>query len=196
MSGRRELAPVPGVTYVGFVDPAGGSGDDSMTMAIAHRDSNGVIVLDCVREVRPGFSPKSVVDDFAAVFRSYGIHQVVGDAWGGEFVREPFMPLQYILSKKKRSEIYRDTLALLNSRRVQLLDHPVLIAQLCSLERSTGRGGNDSIDHPKGQHDDVCMPQWVRSYWLTPTHCGHRFTPLSRLGRTGPAMSPAISTNI
>jgi hypothetical protein len=92
---------VPGVTYFGFVDPAGGSGDDSMTMAIAHRDSNGVIVLDCVREVRPGFSPKSVVDDFAAVFRSYGIHQVVGDAWGGEFVREPFMPLQYITVEKE-----------------------------------------------------------------------------------------------
>jgi hypothetical protein len=30
-----------------------------------------------------------------------------------------------------------------------------LIAQLCSLERRTARGGRDSIDHPPGQFDDL-----------------------------------------
>jgi hypothetical protein len=63
VSGRRELAPMPGVSYFGFVDPAGGSGTDSMAMAISHRDSSGLIILDAVREVRPGFSPQDVVKE-------------------------------------------------------------------------------------------------------------------------------------
>jgi hypothetical protein len=63
--GRRELLPVSGINYVGFVDPSGGSAD-SMTMAIAHKDKD-IAVLDCVREVRPPFSPESVTRDFAIV---------------------------------------------------------------------------------------------------------------------------------
>jgi hypothetical protein len=44
---------------------------------------------------------------------------------------------------------------LLNSGRVELLDHKRLVAQLCGLERRTARGGRDSIDHPPGAHDDI-----------------------------------------
>ena len=44
---------------------------------------------------------------------------------------------------------------LLNSGRVELLDHKRLVAQLCSLERRTTRGGKDSIDHPPGSFDDI-----------------------------------------
>jgi hypothetical protein len=102
-----------------------------MAMAVAHKLGD-LIVLDCVREVRPGFSPQDVVKEFSAVFKSYGITRIVGDAWGGGFVREPFAPLEYVLSKQNRSEIYRDSLALLNSRLVQLRDHNVLISQLCN----------------------------------------------------------------
>jgi hypothetical protein len=46
-------------------------------------------------------------------------------------------------------------LASLNSQRVDLLDHPKIISELCMLERRTSRGGRDSIDHPPGGHDDV-----------------------------------------
>ena len=49
----------------------------------------------------------------------------------------------------------REIMALINSRRVNLLDHQKLLAQLCSLERRSSRGGKDSIDHPPGRHDDV-----------------------------------------
>jgi hypothetical protein len=54
-----------------------------------------------------------------------------------------------------KSDIYRDMLPLLNSRRVQLLDNRRLISQLHGLERRTARGGRDSIDHSPGQHDDL-----------------------------------------
>jgi hypothetical protein len=54
VTGRYELSPTYGVVYVGFVDAAGGSGTDSMTMCIAHRDGERAIV-DVLREVKPQF---------------------------------------------------------------------------------------------------------------------------------------------
>jgi hypothetical protein len=67
----------------------------------------------------------------------------------------PFHPLQ-TTSDRTKSEIYLDSLPLLNSGKLTLLDHPKLIAQLCGLERRTARSGRDQIDHPPGGHDDVC----------------------------------------
>ena len=53
-----------------------------------------------------------------------------------------------------KGTLYTNMLQLLNSR-VELLDEPRSIAQLCSLERRTARSGRDSIDHPPGGHDDL-----------------------------------------
>ena len=44
----------------------------------------------------------------------------------------------------------------MNSKRVDLLDHPRLLNQFAGLERRTARGGRDSIDHAPGSHDDLC----------------------------------------
>jgi hypothetical protein len=57
--GVRERAPLPDTHYVAFVDPSGGSAD-SFTIAIGHKQES-VAVIDCIREVRPPFSPESVV---------------------------------------------------------------------------------------------------------------------------------------
>jgi hypothetical protein len=45
---RHELPKLSNVAYRGFVDSAGGSGMDAMTMALAHRDPSGTVIL------RPG----------------------------------------------------------------------------------------------------------------------------------------------
>jgi hypothetical protein len=45
------------------------------------------VIVDAVREVRPPFSPSAVVDDFAVLLKSYRISKVIGDHYGGEFVR-------------------------------------------------------------------------------------------------------------
>ena len=154
-SGRHELHPIEGVTYLAFTDPSGGSAD-SMTLAIAHQDQD-LAVLDVVREVKPPFSPEGVVDDFAAILKAYNIAVVVGDRYAGEWVREPFRKhgIAYGLADKPKSDLYRDLLPALNSHQVELLDLPRLGKQLCDLERRTARGGRDSIDHPPGAHDDV-----------------------------------------
>ena len=37
---------------------------------------------------------------------------------------------------------------------VRLPEHPTLLRELRLLERTTHRGGKESIDHPRGGHDD------------------------------------------
>jgi hypothetical protein len=64
--GRVELPYQSGIRYFGFVDPAGGSGQDSYTLAIGHQEPNGIAVVDCLREVRPPFSPEGTTKEFAA----------------------------------------------------------------------------------------------------------------------------------
>jgi hypothetical protein len=156
MPSRFELATFAfEAQYSAFVDPSGGSAD-SMTLCVAHREGERVIV-DAIREARPPFSPESVVADFASLLRHYGIKLVTGDRFAGEWPRERFYVhgVEYKVAEKSKSDLYRDMLPLINGGRVELLDHPRLIAQLCALERRTARGGRDSIDHPPGQHDDV-----------------------------------------
>ena len=143
--------------YVAFTDPSGGS-RDSFTLAIGHevmRDAQPVVVIDCLRETRPPFSPEAVVTEYAALLTDYEI--VIGDRYAGEWPREQFRKrgITYELARRPKSELYRDALALLNSEHIELLDHGRLIAQLGALERRTTRGGRDSIDHAPGGHDDL-----------------------------------------
>jgi hypothetical protein len=155
--GVRERPYTSGTKYTGFVDPSGGSGD-AMTLAIAHRQSDGTAILDCLREARPPFSPDNVVEDFCRTLAAYRLARVSGDRYGGEFVREPFRrhSVTYTLAEKSKTDVYRDCLPLLNSGKIRLLDHPRLVNQLCSLERRTTRGyGKDVVDHPLGLHDDL-----------------------------------------
>ncbi|MDA2933443.1 hypothetical protein MYX82_03775 [Acidobacteria bacterium AH-259-D05] len=152
---RKELLPAEDIRYFGFVDPSGGS-QDSFTLAISHLEGD-VIVLDALRERVTPFSPRQVVEEFSQLLRQYRITQVSGDRYGGQFPRELFKEhgIDYRPSDKVKSEIYIETLALLNSESVELLDHQRLITQLCSLERRTSRSGRDSIDHPPHSKDDI-----------------------------------------
>jgi hypothetical protein len=154
--GRYELPPVSGASYVAFCDPSGGS-SDSFTLAIAHRDKDDRCVLDALREVRPPFSPEQTVETFAALLKSYSILRVGGDKYAGEWPREQFRKhgITYEPSAKPKSDSYRDLLPLLNSGRIELVDHPRLVAQACGLERRCARGGRESIDHAPGARDDL-----------------------------------------
>src|SRR5690606_26745639 len=58
--GVYERPPVLANRYLAFTDPSGGSAD-SMTLAIAHKEGD-TVVLDCTREIRPPFSPEAAVE--------------------------------------------------------------------------------------------------------------------------------------
>ena len=63
--------------------------------------------------------------------------------------------VRYEPCEKPKSDLYLNLLPTLNAKRVELLDIPRLVSQLCSLERRAARGGRDSIDHAPGGHDDL-----------------------------------------
>jgi hypothetical protein len=104
----------------------------------------------CLREVKPPFDPSVVVAEFAGTLKTYKINRVIGDRYAGLWPVEQFRKfgIRYEQSAKPKSDLYRDLLPLINSRRVELLDHPRMINQFCALERRTSRAGKDSIDHP------------------------------------------------
>jgi hypothetical protein len=175
--GRMELLHITGPHYQAFVDPSGGS-SDSMTVAIAHRGEDGIAVLDCIREFRPPFSPENVVVEIAALLKSYKVSRATGDRYAGEWPRERFRlsGIQYDISERPKSDIYRDSLPLLNSGKLELLDHKRLAAQLVGLERRTARSGRDSIDHGPGAHDDLANAA-LGALLLVGTHQPMRINP-------------------
>jgi hypothetical protein len=162
MPGRFEQPFHAGVTshaahaYVAFLDPAGGTGQDSMTLAIAHHE-HGRAVLDLVREVKPPFSPEATVAEFADVLKGFALTKATSDRYAGSWPTEAFRKVGITVepSTRTKSEIYQDVLPLIMSGTCELLDHARLLKQFGGLERRTARGGKDSIDHAPRQHDDV-----------------------------------------
>ena len=177
--------PQPNLRYVAFTDPSGGS-SDSFTLAVAHRDADQ-IYLDAIREVRPPFSPEAIVAEFSATLKSYKISKTTGDKYAGVWPVEVFRKhgIAYEQSAKPKSDLYLGLLPLLNSRRVELLDHPRLINQLVSLERRTARSGRDSIDHAPSAHDDIAN---ACAGALLAAHAAHKQT--IRMGFLTPDYAP------
>ncbi len=68
-TGHNETPAAASLRYAAFVDPSGGS-SDSFTLAVAHRNGDEIF-LDVVREIRPPFSPESVVREFAGLLKMY-----------------------------------------------------------------------------------------------------------------------------
>lgn len=170
VTGRTVLPPMPGVSYVAFVDMSGGGNDDA-TLAIAHADSQGRAVLDLVMDQGPRtgktFSPDATVKQFDPVLKTYNhCRKVVGDNYAKAWPQEAFTKLgiQYEVSDKNRSQIYASFEPLLNSGRIELLDRPKLTQQLIGLVRK-----GEKIDHENSEHDD-----WSNSAAGALVLCTHR----------------------
>jgi hypothetical protein len=114
------------------------------------------------------------------VLKEYGLITVVGDNYAGAWPQERFRSngVRYVRSDKAKSDIYLAFLPLLNSQRVELLDHARTSKQLLALERSKSSLGRETITHPKNGHDDlinsaagalllVARPQILEGYAAT-----------------------------
>jgi hypothetical protein len=150
---RKVLPPEPGVTYTAFCDLSGGGGDDA-TLAIGH-ERNGIAVLDLLIDQGPRtngtFSPEATVEKFAYMLRAYRCTSVVGDRYAAQWPIQAFrkVAIEYRPAELNRSHLYAAFEPLLNSGRVELLDHPKLVQQLIGLIRK-----GEKIDHASGDHDD------------------------------------------
>jgi hypothetical protein len=139
--------------YTGFVDAAGG-GQDEFSLCIAHPNGDNV-VIDVVRGLRG--VPAHIVREYSAILKSYNVHRVTGDRYGGSWPGDEFARhgIAYQTAELSKSDLYKTALPVLNSARVELPPYDKLINQWVSLERRTARGGRDSVDHPVAGHDDL-----------------------------------------
>jgi len=152
---RQLLFPDPRIRYTAFCDPSGGR-QDSMTLAICHRDGEKVL-LDRIEERKAPFDPAGVVTEFAGILKSYGCHSVTSDRFGGAWVEESFRKqgIRLEMSDQSASDLYLEFQPLLSMGRVELIEDERLALQLTALERRARSGGRDLVDHPAGGHDDV-----------------------------------------
>jgi hypothetical protein len=160
--GRPLEVPYAGraTYYKAFTDPAGGTGADSYTLAIAHKENgdHGKFIVDVVRGTRGGhgYDPQTVTEEYAALLRDYNIREVGGDHYSAGWVANAWQKagIRYIKSELSKSDIYLECIPLFTRGLVRLPDHPKLIRELRLLERHTHRSGRDSCDHGRGGHDD------------------------------------------
>ena len=195
--GRRERAPLAGVQYLAFADPSGGA-HDSFTLAIGHQARLPMprsaqeereqqqplrVILDVIRGVRPPFDPSAVVQEYAALLKSYRCYTVTGDRYAGEWVREQFSQhgINYRHSEQSKSELYLEALPMFTTGAVDLLDYQPLAIELMQLERRTARSGKDSVDHPPGGHDDLANSA-CGCLTLLATKTRQRFTTAKLIG--------------
>src|SRR5262249_2569124 len=150
------------VRYTAYCDAAGGTGKDSFTMAIAHREFNDpkrMLVVDFIAERRPRFVPAAVVAEFSDILRMYGITQVSGDRFAGGFHADEWAQhgIKFVPSETTTSENYLAALPQFLAGRVRIVDNAVLRQQLAALERHALSTGRESVSHPQvaSAHDDV-----------------------------------------
>jgi hypothetical protein len=153
---RYELPRIDSVQYFAFADPSGGRAD-SFTLAIAHKEEGGHVILDRIEEKRPPLAPADVAREFTDIIKAYGLFNVSGDKYSGEWCSRAFEEggITYESSKLNKSEIYLEFEPLLAQGQLELLDNKRMFSELRGLERRTRSGGKDSVDHGPGCHDDV-----------------------------------------
>ena len=118
------------------------------------------LVLDVLLHATAPHEPQEVTARFAAVLKDYGLHKVTGDRYAAEWVVSAFAKcdIRYEASELSASEIYVNALPAFSERRVRLIDNAKLLTELRLLERKARTGGRgDSIDHPRGAHDDLAI---------------------------------------
>jgi hypothetical protein len=157
--GVTERAPLPNTQYIAFYDGAGGTGKDSSTICIAHREDNGVVVIDFLRERLPRFVPAEVVKEFAAVCRLYKISKVIGDRYSAGWNADEWkrVGMQYMPSEQTKSELFLSALPMFLSGQVRLVDHLKMRQQFVSLERRVHTNGRESVGDSgaASAHDDL-----------------------------------------
>jgi hypothetical protein len=155
-SGVAERAPETRFVYTAFCDVASGSGSDSFALAIAHRESD-VAVLDAVRRWAPPFNPEDITREAAALLQQYRLQTVTGDKYASGYQAAAWRKagINKKDSKRDTSGNYLEMLLAVNSGAVRLLDHDRALRELRTLERKTGTGGRDRVDHRRGAHDDL-----------------------------------------
>lgn len=150
-----ELPYTEGVSYVCFVDVAGGGGSDAYALAIAHLEAEKVII-DVVRSRPPKFNPDAVTAQYCELLKAYKIREVQGDKYSGDWASNCFQKhgIYFQKSEKTKSELYLEGESVFNTDRLSLPNREKLIVEFKNLIRKTRSGGRDAVDVSGSEHDD------------------------------------------
>jgi hypothetical protein len=161
-TGVRERPYDPKINgYVAYADLAGGAASDSAALSIAHPEDD-IIIQDLVRVWRPPFSASEVVNEIAAILKSYRLRRVTGDKYAGGIFPDLFRQngIEYQpIEGKTSSDNFLDLLPIVNSRRCRLLDHREQLQEFIGLERRTSFAGKQIVGHASHSnvHDDIAV---------------------------------------
>jgi hypothetical protein len=94
--------------------------------------------------------------EYATLLKEYRVRTVTSGYYGAEWVAEFLGQSRRALRQEPASEaaIYLECVPLFTRGLVWPPDHSRLLRELRLLERHTHRSGKDTVDHPKGGHDD------------------------------------------
>src|SRR5262245_52682777 len=133
-----------------------------MTLAIARHEGDRAVLCLLV-EWRPPFSPDAATAEASNVLTEYGLSDVVGDHYAGDWPKDHFRAhsIRYETADKTKSDYYQALLPLINGGLVE------------PLERATSWVGKEPISRTPGWHDDLIRAEvaatpgslgfWVRA---------------------------------
>jgi hypothetical protein len=186
--GRHELGPVPGKQYAAGCDATGlgsGPGADAFTLSVGHYEGD-IFIHDCCRGWKKSrtsnLNLEGIVNEIAEILKRYGLREVHGDRYSGQWVVEAFQKtgILYRQTDQDKSVFYLALEPLFAQGKIEILDHPELSRELRLLERRPRLGGKVIIDHPRGSHDDfanslaICCGAAARQSLIMPVAVGQR----------------------
>jgi hypothetical protein len=152
-----ELPPQPDVAYRCFIDPSGGAtSGDSYSICIGHKDGERLVV-DVVRGRQGPFDPMAVTREYTALCKQYRVNSVTGDRYGKQWVQQAWRDLlgTYNEAGLYAWQLFLEALAPFNRGLVELPNLSPLVHEFKSLQRVAGWSGRESVECPRGSHDDL-----------------------------------------
>jgi hypothetical protein len=150
---------------VAALDPSS-KGADSFGFALAHKSSDGRVVVDWCQQWRPPGGGRFldygvVLPEIFSRMADYGAtkafsDQVCAAALAAAFAEKGFDFEQVGTLGTRAADLYRTVRQLFVARKVELPDNPVLIEQLKKLEEKLGEGGRSLVEARSG-HDDLAV---------------------------------------
>ena len=151
-------------SYVAAMDPA--FRHDTFAFTIFHMDTEGNVVQDILRTWTPDaklgvrLDPSTIMAEIAAYLRQWNISVVYSDQYQLEALQQlalahGFMIAGHDFTGRSKAKMYGSILHLLRTKKLKLLDLPVITSQLTQLQKKLNPMGQISISAPQGKHDDV-----------------------------------------
>jgi hypothetical protein len=158
---RESLPPVSGRRYLVSIDPA--FTGDVFSALVGHAESDGRIVVDVVRgwhgsRGRP-VQVDATLDEIAELAATYNRARALTDQFAAQPIRQGLTKRQLSIEERPwTNESKIDAVAAvrraLYAGRLEIPNHPQLIAELVTLEQRPTPSGRPRIAAPDRSHDD------------------------------------------